>query len=329
MSRRPNDNERGAVLLTTLLVMSLMATVAVEMLDDVRFGVRRTANMQAAAQADAYTLAAQDFARSYLEAQLKTVTPEQMSQYLKTRPQTVLPFEGGGMTLRLVDRGACISLGALGGSAGRRQFRRLLTALGIDIQSAANLTSVAADWIDTDSQALPGGAEDYVYLALDPPYRTANTAMQSITELRALQGFDEAIYQAVRPFVCPWPDGQASQINVNALGPDQAPVLAALLGDNTLPQARALLQNAGAPYTAQSFAAAPEVQGIDLNDADINALSYATNFIGIEARIVYQSVQRVVTMDFDITNGSPKLLMRRLGAESGYVFAPKRDEDAQ
>ena len=325
MSARDKKSERGAVLLTTLLVMSLMATIAVEMLDDVRFGVRRTANIQAAAQADAYAQAAQDFAKTYLEAQLKTAEPAQLAQFLKTRPTTVLPFEGGTMTLTLSDRGSCISLAAVGTSTGRRQFRRLLLALGLDQQTAANLTSALVDWTDEDSQVLPGGAEDYVYLAADPPYRTSNTTISSITELRALAGMDEALYQKLRPFVCARPAGSATSVNVNGLLPNQAPVLAAMMGDYALPGARTALQNTAGVYTAQTFAASPAMQGLDLNDADINALSYETNLIGIEARIVYQSIQRVVSMEFEISNKRAAQISRRYGDENRHVPAPVVD----
>ncbi len=321
MSRPIKKSERGAVLLTTLLVMTLMAAIAVEMLDDVRFGVRRTANIQAAAQADAYAQAAQDFAKTYLEAQLATAEPAQLTQFLKTRPTAVLPFEGGTMMLTLSDRGSCISLGAIENASGRRQFRRLLLALGSDPQVAANLTSAVADWVDADSQALPGGAEDYAYLAEEPPYRTANTAMLSITELRAVSGMDEPLYQKLRPFICARDAGE-TRVNVNGLLPAQAPVLAAMLGDNALPAARMALDTPGAAYTAQTFAESPAMQGVTLNDADINALRYETNLIGIDARIVYQNIQRVVTMEFEISNRRAAQLSRRYGDENRYVPAP-------
>ena len=311
-----SDKERGAVLLTTLLVMSLMATLAVEVLDDVRFGVRRTANVQDAAQADAYTQAAQDFAGAYLDAQLKSTTPEQISQYLKSAPQTLLPFEGGGMTLTLRDGGSCISLGAVTDAAGRRQFRRLLMALGKDAQSAAALTSVLADWIDADSQALPDGGEDYAYLDGPAPYRTANTAMTSPMELRALKGVDEELYQMLRPYICARPASAATAINVNALTPAQAPVLAAILGDDALQAAQTVLQNTGAAFTAESFRAAPAISGLDFKDVDVSALAYETKYIGIEAQIVYQSIRRVTVMEFEIVNGQAKLRARRFGDEA-------------
>ena len=48
------DKERGTVLLTTLLIMAVMATVAVAIMDDIRFAVKRTINVGDYAQVDWY-----------------------------------------------------------------------------------------------------------------------------------------------------------------------------------------------------------------------------------------------------------------------------------
>jgi general secretion pathway protein K len=69
------------------------------------------------------------------------------------------------------------------------------------------------DWIDSDTVADGvDGAEDGVYTAFNPPYRTANRPITSISELLALPGFGTARYQRLAPFVAALPVG--SQINV-------------------------------------------------------------------------------------------------------------------
>ena len=47
--RRPD--EKGAALLTVLLLVAVMSIIAVSVLDDIRFGVRRTANATGRGQA--------------------------------------------------------------------------------------------------------------------------------------------------------------------------------------------------------------------------------------------------------------------------------------
>jgi general secretion pathway protein K len=81
------------------------------------------------------------------------------------------------------------------------QFVALLTQLKIDPEFAARLV----DWIDTDDQAtFPGGAEDSYYLAQQPPRRTPNMPLTSVSELLAM-GMDRASYDRLAPLVTALP----------------------------------------------------------------------------------------------------------------------------
>lgn len=81
------------------------------------------------------------------------------------------------------------------------QFVALLEELKIDTQFAARLV----DWIDTDSQpTFPGGGEDTFYLGEQPPRRTLNMPLTSVSELLAL-GLDRPSYDRLVPFVTALP----------------------------------------------------------------------------------------------------------------------------
>jgi general secretion pathway protein K len=57
-------------------------------------------------------------------------------------------------------------------------FQRLLRLVGLDAKWADYLV----DWIDKDSTPMfPDGAEDSVYMEMDPPYRTPNMPIGSAT----------------------------------------------------------------------------------------------------------------------------------------------------
>ena len=88
------------------------------------------------------------------------------------------------------------------------QFVALLTALQINTDFAARVV----DWIDSDTQAtFPGGGEDSYYLAQQPPHRTPNMPLTSISELLAM-GMDRASYDKLAPFVTALPVG--TKLNV-------------------------------------------------------------------------------------------------------------------
>lgn len=88
------------------------------------------------------------------------------------------------------------------------QFVALLTGLQINTDFAARLV----DWIDSDIQAsFPGGAEDSFYLAEQPPHRTPNMPLTSVSELLAM-GMDRASYDKLAPLVSALPVG--SKLNI-------------------------------------------------------------------------------------------------------------------
>ena len=95
-----------------------------------------------------------------------------------------------------------------------QQFRRLLVVLDLDPRFAG----IAADWIDADQDAgFPDGAEDSIYTALTPSYRTFNRSLVNVTELAAIEGMDKASFDILLPHVAALPG--RTQINVNTATP--------------------------------------------------------------------------------------------------------------
>ena len=89
-------------------------------------------------------------------------------------------------------------------------FSKLLSILGLPPELAGAL----ADWIDADNQPQPqNGAEDDYYLALDPPYLTANQPLIDVDELALVRGFDDSVRARLRPFITALPTTTAVNVN--------------------------------------------------------------------------------------------------------------------
>ena len=74
------------------------------------------------------------------------------------------------------------------------------------------------DWIDKDTTPMfPDGAEDSVYMEMNPPYRTPNLPITSTSELMALPGFTRADFDRLAPYIVALPIG--TQINVCSASP--------------------------------------------------------------------------------------------------------------
>src|SRR5438309_7475270 len=157
-----------------------------------------------------------------------------------------LPVEGGTIKVSIEDAQSRFNLNSIGGTdptsqANLQVLQRLLEGLQLDPQ----LANAVADWIDPNSEARAGGAEDVDYLNLNRPYRAADRPMASVDELRLVRGFDAKTVAALLPYVTVLP-AATNDINVNTAPPV---VLAALVQGLDLPTAQRIAeQRDSAPY---------------------------------------------------------------------------------
>lgn len=233
MSVHQKNQERGAVLLTTLLLMAVMAAIMVAIVDDIRYSTRRTLTVQAAEQAAWYERGAESYARIWLQ-NIQSDTQENLAHIIRAQEPIVLPVDNGQIGFQIRDGRNCYNVNQLANAktkgVTREQFALFLRLLEFDSFDAENLAASIQDWVDFDSVPNTGGAEGLSYGNAKPAYHTANVPMVDISELREVQGVDEAVYQRLHPFVCIGSDTQANHINVNTLTAEQAPLLALLFG---------------------------------------------------------------------------------------------------
>src|SRR5690606_38238317 len=122
-------------------------------------------------------------------------------------PIPPIPIDGGQFEGQLEDMQARFNLNSLvvldegevrTDPLAVKRFERLLEILELEPRWAA----IIADWVDPDGEAnFPEGAEDMVYSALTPPYRTANMPITRASELLAIHEFGLERYRRLEPFV--------------------------------------------------------------------------------------------------------------------------------
>jgi general secretion pathway protein K len=176
-----------------------------------------------------------------------------------------LPVEGGAIRVSIEDAQARFNLNSVEDPANLRVLQRLLEGLRLD----PLLANAVADWIDPDSDARAGGAEDIDYLNLIPPYRAANRPMASVGELRLVRGFDAQTVRTLLPFVTVLPVA-TNTINVNTASPV---VLAALTGIDLQTAERIVKERVGKPFNNLGdfnlkLAPLPSPPGIDVKSAN-------------------------------------------------------------
>ncbi len=249
MSAKPS--ERGAALLSVLLIVAVIAVLAAASLAKLRLATHLSGNGQSMDQGRAYAMAAETVALYRIGDLVQRDAAKTTLDGNWAGNEVNFPIDGGIATATLTDGGNCFNLNSLvqdvSGIAlvarpeAIAQLERLLQMAGGPATDARRIATAAADWIDSDTTPLPGGAEDAAYQNAKPAYRTANTLMADPSELRAVAGMTPALYSRLRPFLCALPVTDLSPINVNTLLPEQAPLLAMLVPGLDAARAEAII----------------------------------------------------------------------------------------
>ena len=320
-------DREGMALLTVLLLVAVMAVVAVAVLDDVRFSVRRTTNAETGAQAQWYADGAETLARrridrlTALDPNRTPLTPEWNGRAF------TLPIDGGTLTAVVRDGQACFNLNSVvawtgdrlaARPAGEAQLMALGRAVGIDERRMRTITDSLIDWIDTDTTARPLGAEDSAYAALAEPYRTGGVPLVEVSELRVVRGVDGEAYDRLRPHLCALPTDR-SPVNVNTLTPADAPLLVMLTGGSlSLPGARAVI--AARPdegwRDAAGFWGQPALRGLDAGPDARDQVTVRTDYFAVRIDVDHGGVHAVRTALIESRpGGEARTVTRRWTAE--------------
>jgi len=216
--------QSGVALITAILIMALVTTLAYSLEWDNSLDLRRTYVSMYREEAIQAALGAESWMLMILRQDLQDSTTDHFGE-IWASDIPPLPLESdsiqGEIFGQIEDLQGRFNINNLIDANGEvdadslEQFQRLLGALGIDQRFAG----IAADWLDADQIAeFPYGAEDAIYSGIVPPYRTANQIVSSASELAALEGMDKATFDTLLPHIVALPG--RTRINVNtATGP--------------------------------------------------------------------------------------------------------------
>jgi general secretion pathway protein K len=314
--------ERGAALVIVLLLVATLSFVLLSLTTIVTTGVRRGANERARTEMLWQAVAAERIAMAILEkaaagGALQSATNEGglFSQ------QLALPVERGSAALRFADASRCFNVNALIDNTGaavpdeKARFVALLEAIGAGGNEAQAVADAVTDFLDENSTVEAQGAEDNFYTALTTPFRTAGGPIAAVSELRAVEGVTREVYARIAPFLCARERGQKIEINVNALRPEDAPLIYAITrGTWPLADIRAHIgerpPGGWQPDATPFWAPFANPSGFSLTGAA------GIRSTWVEARVLLEADQRFVEETLVVetpATGKPSLYVRALG----------------
>jgi general secretion pathway protein K len=321
----PAESERGAALLTVLMLVALIAVIAAGALEKLRLATRLTANAVGIEQARSYAQAAEALALSRITTLLGQNRDRVTLAGGWSNAPFGLPLPGGTAVARVSDGGNCFNLNSLvtqvapgvyaSNPIARIQLVRLMRLLGIAPQIAEQVTAGASDWIDTDADQQAGGAEDSAYLGQDPGYRTAGTLMTDRSELRAVAGVTPDLYAQLRPWICSMPTVAAAPINLNTLAPEQAPLVAMLAPDTlTVDAARAALLRRP-PFGWANTAAFTALSGVSGTGVGEGQAGVTSKWFALRVDVAVNGLDVQETALIDARRLPARLVNRQWGEE--------------
>ncbi len=260
MNTQHAHSQRGVALLTAVMVTAFAATIITGLMVAQNLAIHRATNMRSADAAWWYLVGLEEWAATILRRDAADSSYDGLDE-LWAMPIDFLPVDEGVLSGRLVDLNGRFNLNSLaGGSLSKTlpQFQRLLAAIPeLADKNVVALGEQIADWIDADAQPRPQGAEDEIYLSLQPPRRAGNQPLVSVTELRLMPEMTPEIFTALLPHVAVYPASLGTlPINVNTA---TAPVLQSLAEQFTSADVESLLaiREQGSWDTLDKFNAEP------------------------------------------------------------------------
>ena len=307
---RLGTTERGVALISVMLIVALATALIYQLMTRHSFVVAKTRQTLYSDQSLMYALGAEAFARQLLAEDWQDESSRELDAFVEPWSQPITPFEieGGSLEIAIVDLDRHFNLNALAGAdpaANLERFRILLSALGGD----PRLAEVWKDWIDADREATGFGAEEGAYLMANPPYRTADQLADSTSELRLLEGIDEAGFALIAPYVTVLPITDL-RLNINTAG---AVALQSLSSSLSPARAQSLVESPRAYTEAESLAAeVPEF------NQSLDAMKVTSEFFEVHARA---EVEGVATDLVSVLHRDPATgLITLLGRDFGRRF---------
>jgi general secretion pathway protein K len=316
-------------LLAVLLLVAIMGVIAALAFEKLRLSTALARNGAALDQARAYAVG------------IETLLTLRVDDLIAESPRMTTLEGGWNGALRRIDLpgegiaegairdgGNCFNLNSLADDSdpavltarpvGIAQFAGLMRVLGVADGDARRIADAAADWVDTDTAPLPGGAEDSSYAGLDPSYRPGNTLFAEVSELRAVAGITPGLYRRLRPYLCALPTAELSPLNVNTLLPGQEPLLAMLSPATIAPNAAraAIAQRPRGGWTRQSdFWATPALRRVAPPLDAQNQLQLSTRWFALDLRIDHGGAELEETALVDARLAPSHVAARRWGSD--------------
>ncbi|MEL6860045.1 MAG: type II secretion system minor pseudopilin GspK [Pseudomonadota bacterium] len=325
----PKPSERGAALLTVLMIVAAMSVAALAITTTVTNATQRARALDAQAQLALYAVSAEEVAKARMVDVLGPLENRLHSDLPGLGEPQIIPVNEGVFRVVARDVTNCFDVNRLTKPSGegdliadpnaQAAYQDLLSA-SIEEGYASDMVALVSsltDWMDENSVPGSGGAEDSYYLSETPSYRTSSQKLDSLEELRGVRGYNLDVLSRILPVLCALPAGADSsnrKLNINTLEEHHAPLLRSVFTDAlSIEDARTLIvtRPQGGWTDTQALLEDPIVQRIDPARIKTDQLGLVSSLIEVSANVSYRGYDMTMRYLFEAIPGRPIRTLRR------------------
>tara|TARA_R110002072_G_scaffold113986_1_gene243819 strand:+ start:7025 stop:8002 length:978 start_codon:yes stop_codon:yes gene_type:complete len=317
--------QEGVALITILLVVVIATVLGVSMTTDQHFAINRARTFFDQGIVHQYALGGEELARQILHQDFVDEPTVDHKGENWAATDLHFDFDQGEVEVLIEDLQGRLNLNSLlkegeGRRVAKERFKSVLSEQGLD----ESYVDRVIDWIDEDSSVTSLGAEDYDYLGLERPYRTANTFMVDVSELRLVLDIDREKFDLISPYLTAIADPNVS-INVNTAS---AQVLKGIVPDISLGDIESIIaerDETGGFQSLDDLDSKLTAFGPKLIDS---GLSVNSSFYQVSVRARFQDRYGYLTsiIQRDSTDGSLRVIYRDQGKKVRPFIAVEQEE---
>ncbi len=304
-------NERGFALVLTLVITALLVALAAEFVGDMYVATVSHRTYVAGQQAG---LMAESGARGALQLLQLGVSAQ---KYTSLQDRWATPFkvadDQGTLEVTITEESAKLNLNSVvlpNGTFNDAPYG-ILGRLLKRLKLTPDMSDLLADWIDTNDEPHPGGAEISWYRTQNPPSAARNGPLSTVEELALLKGFDSGSRGKLLPYVTVY-GGMAGEmvtpVNINTASVELLAVLDDGMSDDL---ARRIDERRKSEPFAQAADLA-KVPGLETIATKVALrISVKGSVFRVVARGTVGATSRVVEAVARINNGATTILYWR------------------
>lgn len=221
--------QRGIVLVIVVITIAILSTIVIDFIYSVRVSYEISANSSGDVQARHIAKSGVRVVRGVLRKKTPEDLPVPKGMLAQAMSSengpggwsfsiTSFPVGEGNISLQVTDERSKVNLNALVDQRSgrvdfqvRTQLNELFRFLGVETQKADLFVASLVNWLDgaapgSGNDQDPDGADGSYYAKLENPYYIKDGPLDSVEEIRMIEGMDKDFFFQVRDYLTVYPE---------------------------------------------------------------------------------------------------------------------------